>query len=134
MPQSSSSKKLSKVETLREAARYIRHLQDLLRMSCDKPFEPMQSEPEVPSNYQTPSTSQENYYLPTSLPTDCSSYQPGPVYEQQYYLPYTSTPYCSSTYNAGFPVIKSEDPSPDSSCTSDVSVEDYRFQQKSYAL
>ncbi|VDO17755.1 unnamed protein product, partial [Brugia timori] len=46
VPHSATSKKLSKVETLREAARYIKHLQDLLQGTSDKPFEPLNTNQE----------------------------------------------------------------------------------------
>ena len=136
VPHSTSSKKLSKVETLREAARYIKHLQDLLRLSCDeKPFEPISTTETDPSSFRSPSTSQENFYQPPTV-AEClnTSYQV-PGYEQQYYLPYTPAPYCRPTFGTPFPNIKVEDSSPNSSsCSSENSVEGYRFQQKSYML
>uniref|UniRef100_A0A914S4U1 BHLH domain-containing protein n=2 Tax=Parascaris TaxID=6254 RepID=A0A914S4U1_PAREQ len=73
VPQSTSSKKLSKVETLREAARYIKHLQDILRGECDKPFEPL-----MPTFYTTEELSHCSYTPPIV------EHYNAPQYYQQY--------------------------------------------------
>ncbi|KAM3718335.1 Helix-loop-helix protein [Dirofilaria immitis] len=67
VPHSATSKKLSKVETLREAARYIKHLQDLLQGTSDKPFEPLNSNHESQICHENQCYTDDNHYhLPDS--------------------------------------------------------------------
>ncbi|KHN84079.1 Achaete-scute -like protein 5 [Toxocara canis] len=138
VPHSASNKKLSKVETLREAARYIQHLQDILRGACDKPFEPITPSLDSP-NYtpEEPCTSQENYYANREL-TECSyaNSLPDPYAVPQYYQQYSSNSFYRPPFNTHFSVIKSEGISPNNSygSGSDSSIEDTRFHTKQFLM
>lgn len=90
VPHSTTSKKLSKVETLREAARYIKYLEAVLHGTCDKPFEPIHSTAEPPIVEQC--STQENCYIPTPM-NNCAFQLPNQdnYLPQQYFQNYGST-------------------------------------------
>uniref|UniRef100_A0A0N5AG64 BHLH domain-containing protein n=1 Tax=Syphacia muris TaxID=451379 RepID=A0A0N5AG64_9BILA len=134
VPQSSTSKKLSKVETLREAARYIRHLQELLKMPVNS-----ESEYSVQASSNTGkyllSDSEQDSYCPNGTTDPAQSYQQQSAYSrQQYYLPYNSSDsaYSSPTYSNSFSTLRKENLSPNNSYNSDVSVDGYCYLPKNY--
>ncbi|KAL3995002.1 Helix-loop-helix DNA-binding domain family protein [Acanthocheilonema viteae] len=140
VPHSATSKKLSKVETLREAARYIKHLQDLLQGTCDKPFEPLNTSQEPRNCHDSPCFSEENHYpLPDQTTGTCQfDCNAEPLYYQLPYANNSSLYYKSSTsFNPNNAVVKSENESLSTSSYSSSSLsftEITRFQRTDYVL
>lgn len=136
MPHSATSKKLSKVETLREAARYIKHLQDLLQGTCDKPFEPLAATGEsnngsgMPASRENCCPAQQVPPIQTEYPFTVPNVESLP--SQLYYQHYTANTayYKPSACYLSCPV-KSEIPSPS---PSESSVELARYSHRNYAL
>lgn len=138
VPHSATSKKLSKVETLREAARYIKHLQDLLQGTCDKPFEPLNTNQEPRNYHDNPCFSEENQYPLADQTTGicqfgCTS---EPFYYQPSHANSSSFYYKSPTsFNSNNMVVKSENESLSTSSSSSLSfTEIARFQRTDYVL
>uniref|UniRef100_F1L636 Achaete-scute 5 n=2 Tax=Ascaris TaxID=6251 RepID=F1L636_ASCSU len=139
VPQSTSSKKLSKVETLREAARYIQYLQDILRGDCDKPFEPLMPTLDSPSyTPQEPCTSQDSFYTTEEL-SECSytsslvEHYTAPQYYQQYPANHCYRP----PFTTQFQMVKSEGVSPNSSYGSSSdssSLDGGRFRTRQFIM
>lgn len=142
VPHSATSKKLSKVETLREAARYIKHLQDLLQGTCDKPFEPLNSNQESRNCLDNPCFSQENHYpsLPDQTTGICQfACNNEPFYYQSSHANSSSLYYKSPTsFNPSNTMVKSENESSNTSSTYSSSslsfTEIARFQRTDYVL
>lgn len=87
VPHSATSKKLSKVETLREAVRYIKYLRDYLNGIVSGPFIPRDgTQNESPSNDypQTSNGFSENYYS---------------IINNNYYNTSSSSSISTTTYN-----------------------------------
>ncbi|VDN05371.1 unnamed protein product [Thelazia callipaeda] len=110
VPHSATSKKLSKVETLREAARYIKHLQDLLQGTCDKPFEPLNINHETRNNHNNLCLTQENHNPSLDQQTNSSCHyacSTEPVYN---HFNFTDHPYYKSqnSFNFHNSTLKSE--------------------------
>ncbi|VDN84859.1 unnamed protein product [Brugia pahangi] len=140
VPHSATSKKLSKVETLREAARYIKHLQDLLQGTSDKPFEPLNTNQEPQNSHNIPCFSEENHYPSADQASGicqfaCSNesfyYQPSQANNSSLYY---KTP---TSFNPNNAVVKSENESLNTSSYSSSSLsfsEITRFQRTDYVL
>uniref|UniRef100_A0A0R3RM90 BHLH domain-containing protein n=1 Tax=Elaeophora elaphi TaxID=1147741 RepID=A0A0R3RM90_9BILA len=136
VPHSATSKKLSKVETLREAARYIKHLQDLLQGTCDKPFEPLNASQEPRNCHDNPCFSEENH-CPLSHQTS-GICQFGCNSEPLYYHSHANSSsfyYKSPTsINPNTTMVKSENESLSTSSSSPGFTDIARFQRTNYVL
>ncbi|EFO26113.1 helix-loop-helix DNA-binding domain-containing protein [Loa loa] len=140
VPHSATSKKLSKVETLREAARYIKHLQDLLQGTCDKPFEPLNTNQESRHCHDSPCFSEENHYPLQDQATGICQFacNSEPFYYQSPHAHDSSLYYKSPTsFNPNNTVVKPENESLNTSSYSSSSLsftEITRFQRTDYVL
>ncbi|VDK35726.1 unnamed protein product [Gongylonema pulchrum] len=140
VPHSATSKKLSKVETLREAARYIKHLQDLLQGTCNKPFEPL-SVTQEQQNCRGPCSSQENHYpLTNQMPAICEfscaseSYSSEPYYHLYSQRTNNNLSYQKSSFHFDNSMVKCENDLPNTSSSSLDYSDTTRFQHPSYVL
>ncbi|CAG9531923.1 unnamed protein product [Cercopithifilaria johnstoni] len=139
VPHSATSKKLSKVETLREAARYIKHLQDLLQGTCDKPFEPLNTNQEQQNCHDSPCFSEENHYPMSDQTTGICQF--GCSNEPFYYQPHANSPFyykSPTSFNPNNAAVKSENESLSTSSSYSSSslsfTEISRFQRTDYVL